>query len=212
MKKLAGLFLTAALVFGMTTVAFAAPSKSTTVTDGKTPEGATVSHTLDEKKATEAGITKNKEGKVAISDEKMKEIVVAITDAKIAKDVTADKIQITDVFDVQAPANYTSGKPVDITIPGVTYQEGIVVLHFENGKWVALPTKKGNNNTVVATFTSFSPTAIALVKTSANAGEGTAQSASGKSPKTAEANTVLYVALLALAAGATAYATKRKFA
>ncbi|MDD5798140.1 MAG: hypothetical protein PUD21_06345 [Clostridiaceae bacterium] len=235
MKKLAGLFLTASLVFSMTTVAFAAGSKSTTVSYGKTDEGANVIEidtTTDEAKT--AGIVVTETGKAEISEDKKEDIAAAIQVAiandelDITGEVSAEDVQILDVFDVEAPEDHTPGTPVDITIPGVTYQEGIVVLHFEDGVWVALPTKEGPNNTVVATFTNFSPTAIALVSateaTTPEGGDAEAEGettgteeekpepTSGKSPKTADANTVLYVTLLALAAGATAYATKRKFA
>ncbi len=207
MKKLAGLLLAATLVFSMTTVAFAAGSKSTTVSDGQTPEKATISHTIDAKEADAAGITL-KDGKATISETKA---------AEIAKEIKADKVQILDVFDVEAPAGYTEGTAIDITIPGVTYQDGITILHFQDGKWVALPTKKGANNTVVATFTKFSPTAVAIVTTAkasatTDSTAAATTTASGKSPKTGEANTVVYVALLALVAGVSAVAAKRKFA
>ncbi len=202
MKKLAGLFLAVTLVLGMTTVAFAAGSKSTTVSDGKTTEGAAISHevstTTEEAKA--AGIEKTTEGKIVISDTKI---------AEVKKDLKADKVQILDVFEVTAPAGYVAGDAIDITMTGVKWQDGITVLHFQDGKWVALPTKKGANDTVVATFTKFSPTAIAIVSTSAST---TDAATTGKSPKTGETNVVFYVALLALVAGASALVAKKKFA
>ena len=209
MKKLAGFLLAATLVFSMTTVAFAAGSKSTTVSDGTVDTAAgkvTITHTIDAKDTAAAGITTDSEtGKSTIADASLASVKIALN---------AESIKVLDVFDVEAPANYQVGTAVDVTIPGVTYQDGIQVLHFEDGKWVALPTKKGANNTVVATFTKFSPTAIALV-TKAQASPkpaDTTKTDANKAPKTGESNTVLYVTLLALVAGASAVAAKRKFA
>lgn len=217
MKKLAGFLLAATLVFSMTTVAFAAGSKSTTVSDGTVDTAAgkvTITHTIDAKDTAAAGITTDSEtGKSTIADANLASVKTALN---------AESINVLDVFDVEAPANYQVGTAVDVTIPGVTYQDGIQVLHFEDGKWVALPTKKGANNTVVATFTKFSPTAIALV-TKAQASTkpadttvadktATTKTDAKKAPKTGESNTVLYVTLLALVAGASAVAAKRKFA
>ena len=217
MKKLAGFLLAATLVFSMTTVAFAAGSKSTTVSDGTVDTAAgkvTITHTIDAKDTAAAGITTDSEtGKSTIADASLASVKTALN---------AESIKVLDVFDVEAPANYQVGTAVDVTIPGVTYQDGIQVLHFQDGKWVALPTKKGANNTVVATFTKFSPTAIALV-TKAQASPkpadtiaadktATTKTDAKKAPKTGESNTVLYVTLLALVAGASAVAAKRKFA
>ena len=217
MKKLAGFLLAATLVFSMTTVAFAAGCKSTTVSDGTVDTAAgkvTITHTIDSKDTAAAGITTDSEtGKSTIADASLASVKTALN---------AESIKVLDVFDVEAPANYQVGTAVDVTIPGVTYQDGIQVLHFEDGKWVALPTKKGANNTVVATFTKFSPTAIALVTkaqaspkpadTTAADKTATTKTDAKKAPKTGESNTVLYVTLLALVAGASAVAAKRKFA
>lgn len=161
MKKLAGLFLAATLTLSMTTVAFAAPSKSTTVSDGTTKEGATVSHVIkDDVKAAAGLVTDEKTGKVTLSDEQVSKVEEAI---KVSKtDAESVDVKVLDVFDVQAPADYVEGNPVDITLD-YEYTDGIQVLHFQDGQWVVLPTKKGADGKVVATFTKFSPTAIATV-------------------------------------------------
>lgn len=160
MKKLAGLFLAATLTLSMTTVAFAAPSKSTTVSDGTTKEGATVSHVIkDDVKAAAGLVTDEKTGKVTLSDEQVSKVEEAI---KVSNDAESVDVKVLDVFDVQAPANYVEGNPIDITLD-FPYSEGIQVLHFQDGQWVALPTKEGADGKVVATFTKFSPTAIATV-------------------------------------------------
>ena len=159
MKKLAGLFLAATLTLSMTTVAFAAPSKSTTVSDGTTKEGATVSHVIkDDVKAAAGLVTDEKTGKVTLADySKVEEAIkVSTTDAESVD------VKVLDVFDVQAPADYVEGNPIDITLD-YEYTDGIQVLHFQDGQWVVLPTKKGADGKVVATFTKFSPTAIATV-------------------------------------------------
>ena len=214
MKKLAGFLLAATLVFSMTTVAFAAGSKSTTVSRETvdTAAGKVTITDIDAKDKAAAGITTDsKTGKFTIAN---------LESVKTA--LNAESIKVLDVFDVEAPENYQEGTAVDVTIPGVTYQDGIQVLHFEDGKWVALPTKKGANNTVVATFTKFSPTAVAYVikaqastkpaDTTAADKTATTKTDANKAPKTGESNTVLYVTLLALVAGASAVAAKRKFA
>ena len=161
MKKLAGLFLAATLTLSMTTVAFAAPSKSTTVSDGTTKEGATVSHVIkDDVKAAAGLVTDEKTGKVTLSDEQVSKVEEAI---KVSKtDAESVDVKVLDVFDVQAPADYVEGNPIDITLD-YEYTDGIQVLHFQDGQWVVLPTKKGADGKVVATFTKFSPTAIATV-------------------------------------------------
>lgn len=161
MKKLAGLFLAVTLALSMTTVAFAAPSKSTTVSDGTTKEGATVSHVIkDDVKAAAGLVTDEKTGKVTLSDEQVSKVEEAI---KVSKtDAESVDVKVLDVFDVQAPADYVEGNPIDITLD-YEYTDGIQVLHFQDGQWVVLPTKKGADGKVVATFTKFSPTAIATV-------------------------------------------------
>ena len=160
MKKLAGLFLAATLTLSMTTVAFAAPSKSTTVSDGTTKEGATVSHVITEDVQKTAGlVTDEKTGKVTLSDEQVSKVEEAI---KVSNDAESVDVKVLDVFDVQAPADYVEGHAVDITLD-FPYSEGIQVLHFQDGQWVVLPTKEGADGKVVATFTKFSPTAIATV-------------------------------------------------
>lgn len=160
MKKLAGLFLAATLTLSMTTVAFAAPSKSTTVSDGTTKEGATVSHVITEDVQKTAGlVTDEKTGKVTLSDEQVSKVEEAI---KVSNDAESVDVKVLDVFDVQAPADYVEGNSIDVTLD-FPYSEGIQVLHFQDGQWVALPTKEGADGKVVATFTKFSPTAIATV-------------------------------------------------
>ena len=161
MKKLAGLFLAATLTLSMTTVAFAAPSKGTTVSDGTTKEGATVSHVIkDDVKAAAGLVTDEKTGKVTLSDEQVSKVEEAI---KVSTtDAESVDVKVLDVFDVQAPADYVEGNPIDITLD-YEYTDGIQVLHFQDGQWVVLPTKKGADGKVVATFTKFSPTAIATV-------------------------------------------------
>ena len=133
MKKLAGLFLAATLTLSMTTVAFAAPSKSTTVSDGTTKEGATVSHVITEDVQKTAGLVKDeKTGKVTLSDEQVSKVEEAI---KVSKtDAESVDVKVLDVFDVQAPADYVEGNPIDITLD-FPYSDGIQVLHFQDGQW-----------------------------------------------------------------------------
>ena len=213
MKKLAGFLLAATLVFSMTTVAFAAGSKSDTISDVKqTAEGATISHNVSETDKANAGIivTNNKPDIADASLESVK------ADLKV-NDVK--DISVIDVFDVKAPANY-DGNPIWITLDE-NYSADYSVLHFQDGKWVVLETRKSSDGKLQAKFTKFSPTAIVSIASKASpkpadttAADKTATTKTDakKAPKTGESNTVLYVTLLALVAGASAVAAKRKFA
>ena len=204
MKKLAGFLLAATLVFSMTTVAFAAGSKSDTISDVKqTAEGATISHNVSETDKANAGIivTNNKPDIADASLESVK------ADLKV-NDVK--DISVIDVFDVKAPANY-DGNPIWITL-GENYSADYRVLHFQDGKWVVLETRKSSDGKLQAKFTKFSPTAIVSIASKASTKPATTKTDANKAPKTGESNTVLYVTLLALVAGASAVAAKRKFA
>lgn len=192
MKRIVGLLLTAILIIGMGTAVCASPSKSTTVSDTTTSEGAKISHIISDELATAAGI---EDGKISTTEQ-----------AKIKSSINATDLRVLDVFNVEAPTGYVEGTPIKITIPGITWQEGMVILHFQDGAWVELPTTHDGDK-VQATFTKFSPTAVAIVS------RATAMGAAGttdKSPKTGETNTVLFITIVALVVGCTGYAILRK--
>lgn len=205
MKKIVGLLLTAVLVLGMSTVAFAAPSKSTTVSDCTTKEGAVITHAataITTEVAKAAGIETKADGKMQIAATEVKKITETLKAANVVK--ADEKIQVLDVFNVEQPVSF-DGNPIWISIPGVTWQEGLVVLHFQDGAWTALPTKN-ENGVVKAQFSKFSPTAIAIVeKATTSTGDVTA-------PKMGEGNTVVFAALgavVATLAGCVVYRRKR---
>ena len=160
MKKLAGFLLAATLVFSMTTVAFAAGSKSDTISDVKqTAEGATISHNVSETDKANAGITVTN-NKPDIADASL-ESVKADLKVNDVKDIS-----VIDVFDVKAPANY-DGNPIWITLDA-NYSADYSVLHFQDGKWVVLETRKSSDGKLQAKFTKFSPTAIVSIASKAS--------------------------------------------
>ena len=134
MKKLAGLFLAATLTLSMTTVAFAAPSKSTTVSDGTTKEGATVSHVITEDVQKTAGLVKDeKTGKVTLSDEQVSKVEEAIkkipadlslyTDASVKALEDAKNSVVTErpVTEQESVDGYA--KKIEAAIAGLTYKD-----------------------------------------------------------------------------------------
>ena len=202
MKKLAGFLLAATLVFSMTTVAFAAGSKSDTISDVKqTAEGATISHNVSETDKANAGIivTNNKPDIADASLESVK------ADLKV-NDVK--DISVIDVFDVKAPANY-DGNPIWITLDK-NYSADYSVLHFQDGKWVVLETRKSSDGKLQAKFTKFSPTAIVSTASKASTKPADAKKAAKTSDQSATAAfIVLFLAGVSMA-GASRLGRSRK--
>ena len=97
------------------------------------------------------------------------------------KDLLGDNfvegMKVVDVMDVSVPAGTVF--PVDITfsVPGVTADSNVAVLHYNGSAWEVVPSSAGNGS-VTGTFESLSP--VAIVADTAEAGTGAA------SPKTGE--------------------------
>ena len=136
------------------------PATDSTKYDVKqTAEGATISHNVSETDKANAGIivTNNKPDIADASLESVK------ADLKV-NDVK--DISVIDVFDVKAPANY-DGNPIWITLDA-NYSADYSVLHFQDGKWVVLETRKSSDGKLQAKFTKFSPTAIVSIASKAS--------------------------------------------
>ena len=136
------------------------PETDSTKSDVKqTAEGATISHNISETDKANAGIivTNNKPDIADASLESVK------ADLKV-NDVK--DISVIDVFDVKAPANY-DGNPIWITLDK-NYSADYSVLHFQDGKWVVLETRKSSDGKLQAKFTKFSPTAIVSIASKAS--------------------------------------------
>ena len=136
------------------------PEPDSTKSDVKqTAEGATISHNISETDKANAGIivTNNKPDIADASLESVK------ADLKV-NDVK--DISVIDVFDVKAPANY-DGNPIWITLDE-NYSADYSVLHFQDGKWVVLETRKSSDGKLQAKFTKFSPTAIVSIASKAS--------------------------------------------
>lgn len=128
------------------------PATGSTKSDVKqTAEGATISHNISETDKANAGITVTN-NKPDIADASL-ESVKADLKVNDVKDIS-----VIDVFDVKAPANY-DGNPIWITLDA-NYSADYSVLHFQDGKWVVLETRKSSDGKLQAKFTKFSPTAI----------------------------------------------------
>ena len=128
------------------------PATGSTKSDVKqTAEGATISHNISETDKANAGITVTN-NKPDIADASL-ESVKADLKVNDVKDIS-----VIDVFDVNAPANY-DGNPIWITLDA-NYSADYSVLHFQDGKWVVLETRKSSDGKLQAKFTKFSPTAI----------------------------------------------------
>ena len=136
------------------------PATGSTKSDVKqTAEGATISHNVSETDKANAGITVTN-NKPDIADASL-ESVKADLKVNDVKD-----INVIDVFDVKAPANY-DGNPIWITLDA-NYSADYSVLHFQDGKWVVLETRKSSDGKLQAKFTKFSPTAIVSIASKAS--------------------------------------------
>ncbi|MDD6352846.1 MAG: hypothetical protein PUG23_01515, partial [Lachnospiraceae bacterium] len=178
------------------------PATGSTKYDVKqTAEGATISHNVSETDKANAGIivTNNKPDIADASLESVK------ADLKV-NDVK--DISVIDVFDVKAPANY-DGNPIWITLDA-NYSADYSVLHFQDGKWVVLETRKSSDGKLQAKFTKFSPTAIVSTASKASTKPADAKKAAKTSDQSATAAfIVLFLAGVSMA-GASRLRRSRK--
>ena len=175
-KVLKTIGLVAAMVacVGMTVFAAPSPSASTIVTSAKSDKAeVTISELSDEDQAAVAEI-KTEEGLKAVLGDDFNE-----------------NMTVAAVVNVSVPEG--TEFPIDITfnVKGVTASSKGVILHYNGSAWEKIPTTFGEG-TMTGTFTSLSPVAFVIDKTTLASGTAT-------SPKTS-ASAVSAVAVLGLVA------------
>lgn len=210
MKKLVAVLCAAVMTVGMAVNVFAEPSPSVSGTVTKI-ESATDANgkTVDVKLETSSDAEKNQR-----FTEEEKKAVAEIKESKekfeaIAKEVLGENFKegmaLVDIRNLYIPEGAEVTFPLTITakVTGVTKDSTVAVLHFTNGKWENVNATAGDG-TITFTVNSLSPFAFIVdANTAKNAGSTT-------SPATGEANTMVWVVIVAVAAAAGMVVTYRK--
>lgn len=210
MKKLVAVLCAAVMTVGMAVNVFAAPSPSvsgvvTAVVSAKDADGNAVDIKIETVSEAEADQHFTEEEKAAVAEIKeSKEKFEAI-----AKEALGDKfeegMELVDIRNLYVPegANVTFPLTITVKVTGVTEASKVAVLHYTNGKWEDVNAVAGNG-TITFTVNSLSPFAFIVdANTAKNVGSTT-------SPATGEANTMVWVAIVAVAAAAGMVVTYRK--
>lgn len=210
MKKLVAVLCAAVMSVGMAINVFAAPSPSvsgvvTAVESAKDADGNAVDIKIETVSEAEAEQHFTEEEKAAVAEIKeSKEKFKAI-----AKEALGDKfeegMELVDIRNLYVPegANVTFPLTITVKVTGVTETSTVAVLHYTNGKWEDVNAVAGNG-TITFTVNSLSPFAFIVdANTAKNVGSTT-------SPATGEANTMVWVAIVAVAAAAGMVVTYRK--
>lgn len=210
MKKLVAALCAAVMTVGMAVNVFAAPSPSvsgvvTAVESAKDADGNAVDIKIETVSEAEADQHFTEEEKTAVAEIKeSKEKFKAI-----AKEALGDKfeegMELVDIRNLHVPEGVNVTFPLTITVKvtGVTEASKVAVLHYTNGKWEDVNAVAGNG-TITFTVNSLSPFAFIVdANTAKNVGSTT-------SPATGEANTMVWVAIVAVAAAAGMVVTYRK--
>lgn len=181
-RKLTALVLAVVCAMALGMTAFAAGSPSASGVAGK------VTSAVDEN-GNPVEVTVTETSQAAPSAAELKELL---------GDDFVEGMKVVDVMDVHSDVT-----PVTITfsVPGVTADSNVAVLHYNGSAWEVVDSKAGNAS-VTATFKSLSP--VAIVADTAEAGTGAA------SPKTGEPATVAVVGGIALLAAAAAFGLKKR--
>lgn len=210
MKKLVAVLCAAVMTVGMAVNVFAAPSPSvsgvvTAVESAKDADGNAVDIKIETVSEAEAEQHFTEEEKAAVA--KIKESKEKFE--AIAKEALGDKfeegMELVDIRNLYVPegANVTFPLTITVKVTGVTETSTVAVLHYTNGAWEDVKATAGNG-TVTFTVNSLSPFAFIVdANTAKNAGSTT-------SPATGEANTMVWVAIVAVAAAAGMVVTYRK--
>ncbi len=210
MKKLVAVLCAAVMTVGMAVNVFAAPSPSvsgvvTAVESAKDADGNAVDIKMETVSEAEAEQHFTEEEKAAVA--KIKESKEKFE--AIAKEALGDKfeegMELVDIRNLYVPegANVTFPLTITVKVTGVTETSTVAVLHYTNGAWEDVKATAGNG-TVTFTVNSLSPFAFIVdANTAKNAGSTT-------SPATGEANTMVWVAIVAVAAAAGMVVTYRK--
>lgn len=127
----------------------------------------------------------NQEAKAVLNDMNAVADIVASSGVEVAQ----NNLTILDSMEITPKAGVVVSEAnplfVSFSFPGVTAKTRAFVFHFVNGKWVVVPTKI-ENGLIVGKFTSFSPVAVVVDKTTLDTSVLGASKAT--SPRTGDVN------------------------
>ena len=209
MKKLVAVLCAAVMTVGMAVNVFAAPSPSvsgtvTAIESGTDANGNAVEIKIETVSEAEAEQHFTEEEKTAVADVKENFETIA---KKVLGEKFEDGMKLVDIRNLYVPegANVTFPLTLTVKVTGVTKDSTVAVLHYnaETKTWEDVNATAGDGN---ITFTVNSLSQFAFIvdaNTAKNAGSTT-------SPATGEANTMTWVAIVAVAAVAGMVVTYRR--
>lgn len=209
MKKLVAVLCAAVMTVGMAVNVFAAPSPSvsgtvTAIESATDANGNAVEIKIETVSEAEAEQHFTEEEKTAVADVKENFETIA---KKVLGEKFEDGMKLVDIRNLYVPegANVTFPLTLTVKVTGVTKDSTIAVLHYnaETKTWEDVNATAGDG-TITFTVNSLSPFAFIVdANTAKNAGSTT-------SPATGEANTMTWVAIVAVAAAAGMVVTYRR--
>jgi len=209
MKKLVAVLCAAVMTVGMAVNVFAAPSPSvsgtvTAIESATDVNGNAVEIKIETVSEAEAEQHFTEEEKTAVADVKENFETIA---KKVLGEKFEDGMKLVDIRNLYVPegANVTFPLTLTVKVTGVTKDSTVAVLHYnaETKTWEDVNATAGDG-TITFTVNSLSPFAFIVdANTAKNAGSTT-------SPATGEANTMTWVAIVAVAAAAGMVVTYRR--
>ena len=209
MKKLVAGLCAAVMTVGMAVNVFAAPSPSvsgtvTAIESATDANGNAVEIKIETVSEAEAEQHFTEEEKTAVADVKENFETIA---KKVLGEKFEDGMKLVDIRNLYVPegANVTFPLTLTVKVTGVTKDSTVAVLHYnaETKTWEDVNATAGDG-TITFTVNSLSPFAFIVdANTAKNAGSTT-------SPATGEANTMTWVAIVAVAAAAGMVVTYRR--
>lgn len=209
MKKLVAVLCAAVMTVGMAVNVFAAPSPSvsgtvTAIESATDANGNAVEIKIETVSEAEAEQHFTEEEKTAVADVKENFETIA---KKVLGEKFEDGMKLVDIRNLYVPegANVTFPLTLTVKVTGVTKDSTVAVLHYnaEAKTWEDVNATAGDG-TITFTVNSLSPFAFIVdANTAKNAGSTT-------SPATGEANTMTWVAIVAVAAVAGMVVTYRR--
>lgn len=209
MKKLVAVLCAAVMTVGMAVNVFAAPSPSvsgtvTAIESAADANGNAVEIKIETVSEAEAEQHFTEEEKTAVADVKENFETIA---KKVLGEKFEDGMKLVDIRNLYVPegANVTFPLTLTVKVTGVTKDSTVAVLHYnaETKTWEDVNATAGDG-TITFTVNSLSPFAFIVdANTAKNAGSTT-------SPATGEANTMTWVAIVAVAAAAGMVVTYRR--
>ena len=209
MKKLVAVLCAAVMTVGLAVNVFAAPSPSvsgtvTAIESATDANGNAVEIKIETVSEAEAEQHFTEEEKTAVADVKENFETIA---KKVLGEKFEDGMKLVDIRNLYVPegANVTFPLTLTVKVTGVTKDSTVAVLHYnaETKTWEDVNATAGDG-TITFTVNSLSPFAFIVdANTAKNAGSTT-------SPATGEANTMTWVAIVAVAAVAGMVVTYRR--